>query len=64
MSLFNFLGSNNISFICFILPSIFTLILFKKNRIEKGKNKAYIVLSIGIIGLMSFYINELYHKMN
>ena len=56
MSLFNFIGSNNISFICFILPSVFALILFKKNRIENGKNKAFIVLSIGIIGLMSFYM--------
>ena len=59
MMLFNFIGSTSSSAISFILPGSFLVILLKKTGIRDGFICAILVLILGFIGILSFYIPEI-----
>lgn len=59
MLLFNFIGSTSSSAISFLLPGSFLIILLKKTGIKDGFICAIIVLLLGFIGILSFYIPEI-----
>ena len=59
MMLFNFIGSTSSSAISFILPGSFLVILLKKTGIRDGSICAILVLILGFIGILSFYIPEI-----